>query len=295
MIYNDDAYYHGYYRNVRTLGAIPALVFDTIAGLLRNSDGIGEISNGTLCDLLGITERQLRPVIAKLIEIGYVEKKNGDGRGNKSIYYITEKGYKNVPLYNQKRVTNLSKKGNIFVAKGLQNGNPLNTVLNKELNKESGGVLRDAQSPTLSITTPQNFENMEDFNEFWNLYPEAKNYPQEKESCERVWSLMQKEWREKLVQQLRDGKRWRPAYGNDRDNPVWYLRNYAGQDVETELPFMRPGTVKFEKWCNETWKAGKKIALIRYAGSLAYCQMEDLQTMQSAGAEYLREFVEYKD
>ena len=44
MIYNEDAYYTGYYRNVRALGAIPALVFDTICGLIRDN-GIGEIAN----------------------------------------------------------------------------------------------------------------------------------------------------------------------------------------------------------------------------------------------------------
>ena len=295
MIKNEDTYCTVQHKIVRELGAWEAVVYGTIANLLRKTDGIGEISNQTIMDLCGIGNKMsLFRYINKLIDCGYIEKREGKGRGNISIYYITKKGNNLLPISEKKgnkndteKVTKMSEKGNNML--------PLNKGINKELNKESGGVLRDAQSPTLSITTPQNFENMEDFNEFWNLYPEAKNYPQEKESCEKVWSLMQKEWREKLVQQLRDGKRWRPAYGNDRDNPVWYLRNYAGQDVETELPFMRPGTVKFEKWCNETWKAGKKIALIRYAGSLAYCQMEDLQQMQNAGAEFLSEFEEFND
>ena len=98
MIRNEDAYYTGYYRNVRTLGAIPALVFDTICGMLRDRDGIGSISDDTLMEMLGLKSKpNFRKIIADLIKAGYIEKESGKGRGNISIYYITEKGSQNHP------------------------------------------------------------------------------------------------------------------------------------------------------------------------------------------------------
>ena len=92
MIYNEDTYYIGYHKNVRELGALPAVAFDTIAGLLRENDSDGAIANSTLADLLGISERGLRDIISKLIESGYIEKIGGNGRGNKTAYKLTKKG-----------------------------------------------------------------------------------------------------------------------------------------------------------------------------------------------------------
>ena len=291
MIKNEDAYYTGYYRNVRDLGAIPALVFDTICGLIRDT-GIGEIANSTLMELLGIkSKRTLIDAINKIIEAGYVEKKNGDGRGNKCIYYITEKGAENVPFMGEKGCRKYTKRVQILHEKGAENA-PINKVLNKELNKESDGVLRETQNTSLSNTTTTNFENMKDFAEFWELFGAEREFAHEKENCEKVWSLMPENYKSNLLQQLRNGKRYRVR---KNDNPYWYLQNYNGEQLPSEMPYMRHGTVKFDRWCNDAWKDGKKIALIMYEGSIAYCLMEDLPQMQSAGAEYLREYVEYKD
>lgn len=299
MIYNENAYYTGYYRNVRTLGAIPALVFDTIAGFIRDN-GIGEITNSTICELLGITPFGLRKIVKRLIDDGYLEKQSGAGRGNKCIYYITEKGKlccpfmslkreTPLPLYEPKRETRLplymQEKGNVVAIKG-QRGCPLNKELNTD---NSGGDTRYTRG-TPPHTTTTTFENSEkkDFEEFWEKYPEAKLYPQEKEICQKEWDKMCPEWRENILQQLRNGQRWRPARGNDGDNPIWYLRNYAGQDMRGELPFMRQGTMQFSEWLEDAERRGVKVSLTRYDGELAYCYTSDLPTMIASGAEFIR-------
>ena len=151
--------------------------------------------------------------------------------------------------------------------------------------------MREAQSHTLSITTPQNFENMEDFNEFWNLYPEAKNFESERENCERVWFGMRSDWKNKLLEQLRNGKRWRVRAN---DNPIWYLRNYNGEDVQTELPFMLQGTASFGHWIDKARKDGTKVVLMFYQigddRRLVYVLERDRAKMEAAGAEYVRDF-----
>ena len=108
MIRNEDTYYIGYHRNVREMGALPAVTFDTICGLLRE-DGIGEISNNTLCELLGVTVQGLRKIINKLIEAGYIEIVRGIGRGNNSTYMLTQKGKQSCRLFANKRETMFQK------------------------------------------------------------------------------------------------------------------------------------------------------------------------------------------
>lgn len=284
MIHNEDAYYTGYYRNVRALGAIPALVFDTIAGLLRASDGIGLISNSTLCDLLGCTKPTLLNAIDKLIRAGYIEKENGDGRGNKSIYYIMEKGKENIPFMAEKGSKNLTERVKKFNEKGKEIL-PNKKSINKELNKESGGVTHDAQHAPLSTTTPKNFENMDDFNDWWESdFGKTHDWDWRKPECERAWHAMQQNWRDNLVQMAKRGERWRKK---DGDDPFWYIQNYAGQSAQRELPYMRQGTLKFSRWLDEQERAGRKIAIMRYEGSLAYCLTSDVELMESAGAQFL--------
>lgn len=284
MIRNEDAYYTGYYRNVRELGAVPALVFDTIAGLLRATDGIGEINNDTLCELIGITVQYLRPIIKKLIASGYIEKQAGVGRGNKSIYYITEKGKQNIPFYAQKRETIRTEKGKQIVSKRETKPTLLNKVLNKEL-KESGGVSREAQSPTLSDTTPQKKETMEDFELWWSLdFGKQPEWEWRKAECERAWYAMQMNWRDNLVQMARENVRWRKK---NNDDPFWYICNYEGQPAQRELPFYRQGTPKFGKWLDEQEKAGRDIAIMRYEGTLAFCLVSDRDMMEAAGAQFV--------
>lgn len=293
MIYNEDTYYYGYHRTVRELGAVPALVFNTICGLIREN-GIGEIANGTLCELLDITPQYLRPVIKKLIDLGYIEKKCGDGRGNKSIYYITEKGKQNVPFYGEKRGNYILIKGKQKRDKGETNPPLLNKVLNKEL-KESGGDTRETRTTPLSITTPKDFNFMEDFLEFWKLYPGDPEWSHEKENCARFWdsASMPDEWKQRLLDQLRKGLRYRKR---EHDNPIWYLRNYQGETVTGELPYYRQGTAKCTKFIEKAEKDGTPVVIMRYpveadgSGQLAYCLKSDQATMEAAGAKFLTNF-----
>ena len=93
MIKNEDTYCTVQHKIVRELGAWEAVVYGTIANLLRKTDGIGEVSNQTIMDLCGIGNKMsLFRYINKLIESRYIEKREGKGRGNISIYYITKKG-----------------------------------------------------------------------------------------------------------------------------------------------------------------------------------------------------------
>ena len=131
MIYNEDAYYKGYYRNVRALKAVPALVFDTICGLLGDNTS-GEIANGTLRDLLGVSKQCILDAIDKIQVAGYIEYKNGKGCGNKSMFTITEKGLKNIPFIDKKRSKKETEKVQNLDEKGTEI-RPINKELNKEL------------------------------------------------------------------------------------------------------------------------------------------------------------------
>ena len=300
MIRNEDTYCIVPHKIVRELGACEAIVFSTIIGLLRKSDGIGEIGNSTLMDMCGINNKMsLFRYINKLIESGYIEKRSGDGRGNISIYYVTEKGNNLLPFSEKKgnknipeRVTKIYEKGNNLL--------PINKGINKEL-KESDGDTREAQSPSLSTTTTffeennfnnQNQNTMEDFNEFWSLYPGDPEWSHEKEACERAWYSMQQSWRDNLVQQLRQGKRWRKR---DQDNPVFYIKNYNGEQPVGELPFVKQGTIIFGHWIDEAERNGKDVCVMRYNGSIVYCLADDKQQMLDAGAVFIRNHVPYKD
>lgn len=274
MIYNEEAYYTGYARNVRTFGggskgAYTALVFDTIAGLIRDK-GIGEVANKTLLDMLGGTKPTLLAAIELIISTGYLERNTSCGRGNKCIYYITEKGKENCPFMTDKRSKNFTEKVKNFNEKGKEIL-PINKELNKELKEKE-------ETPT------PNFETMEDFNPFWSLYPGDPDWTHEKESCERVWHTMPQNWRDNIVQQLQSGLRWRTKKD---DNPYWYLRDYAGQTVRGELPYWRQGTAEHTKRLNEADKNGEAVIIMRFEGHLAFCLERDRDTMESAGAEFL--------
>ena len=292
MIKNEDTYCTVRHKIVRELGAWEAVVYGTIANLLRKIGGYGNVSNQTLIDLIGKDKKSIYRWIDSLIKAGYLEKVGGKGRGNISIYYITKKGGKMTPFDEEKRGQNDTEKGANMTEKGGEMP-PINKGENKEINKESGGVnTRDARDTTLSNTTPQIFENMEDFNLFWTLYPGDPEWSHEKENCERVWYSMQQNWRDNLIQQLQMGKRWRKR---EHDNPIWYLKNYSGEQLPLELPFMRQGTAAFSKWIDKAHADGKRVTLMRYPGEpdapLAYCFEEDKDVMLNAGAIWLRDNV----
>lgn len=285
MIKNEDTYCVVYHKIVRELGAWEAVVYSTIASLLRKTDGIGEVSNQTLMDICNANERSLRNYINRLITAGYIEKRAGDGRGNISIYYITKKGADFSAFKLKKGEKNDIERAKKMQEKG-ENFSAINKGENKEIKKESGGDTRDAREhPALSNTTTQNFNDMENFNLFWELYPGDPNWSHEKENCELAWHTMLPEWRKKLIEQLKNGLRWRVR---ENDNPVWYLRNYDGRDVQGKLPFIRQGSVTFDAWHKKNLAAGVRMCLIRYDG-IANCLYDDLQTMVAAGAEVLND------
>ncbi len=248
MIKNEDAYYQGYYRNLRALGAIPALVFDTICGLIREK-GIGEIANSTLLEMLGIKSKNtLDDAIDKIIKVGYIEKRAGDGRGNKCIYYITEKGSKNAPFMNKKGVRICTERGQNLTEKGSEN-DPINTVLNEELNKNLSSF--EVQSPSKDereedkiFIEKENINNPEDeqkaledlknlfaqdeignetkssFSEFWKLFN-----PDEDQKCKykvalSEWNRMEENWRAAAITLFSRGART-----NER-NPYFFLQHF---------------------------------------------------------------------
>ena len=309
MIHNEDTYCNVQHKIVRELGAWEAVVHGTIANLLRKTDGYGNVSNDTLISLIGRDKKSIYRWIDRLVDAGYLEKVGGKGRGNISIYYITKKGGNMTPFNEEKRgqidtekganmtekggnMTPFNKRGQIDTEKGAnmtkKGGEmpPINKGKNKEINKESGGDnAHEARDPhALSDTTPLNFENMEDFNLFWELYPGDPEWSNEKENCERVWYALQQNWRDNLIQQLREGKRWRVR---ENDNPYWYLKNYNGEVVRSELPYLRQGTATFVNWVEKNKREGIRMCLLHFEERVAYCLYSDLQTMLDAGARLL--------
>ena len=284
MIYNDDAYYTGFYRTVRELGAVPALVFNTIAGLL--TDGIGEVSNNTICEFIGISERYLIPIVKKLIAEGYIEKKGGNGRGNISIYYLTKKGEQNVPFYEQKRVNKMSKKGEQNVSKGRTKCTPFIYNNNTGINTGGKNVYAGAPAPAPTTTPTQ-----EDFFKFWSLFCPDTSHDQDKENCFAVWQSMSEDSRKTLLNELLAGRRYKKT-----DNPYWYLKDW--KDPLPFVPLSKQGTPEFTQWYNDAHAAGKLLCIIRYPvdpeqpldkAPLAYCLPENLGKMEAAGAILIRD------
>ena len=96
---------------------------------------------------------------------------------------------------------------------------------------------------------------------------------------------------------MRQGKRWRPIdkHNDARNNPIFYIKNYSGETVPIELPYLRQGSKQFTNWLNESTRMGRKIILMRYDtgdpnNTLAYCFSTDRAMMEAAGATYIRDF-----
>ena len=293
MIKNEDTYCIIHHKIVRELGAWEAVVYGTIANLLRKTDGYGNVSNDPLINLIGRDKKSIYRWIDRLVDSGYLDKVGGKGRGNISIYYITKKGGNMTPFKEEKRWQIDTEKGANMTEKGGEMP-PINKGENKEINKESGDDMHaSAQSHALS-TTPQNFKNMEDFNLWFELFTGGSEWQHEKENCERVWFGMTQQWRDNMVQMAQNGLRWRKR---ENENPYWYLKNYNGEVAQVELPYLRQGTKEFENWYNGNLASGTKMVLMRYrkqgdrddAPTLAYCLETDKQIMLDAGAEYLRD------
>ena len=273
MIYNEDTYYVGYHRNVRAMGAIPALVFDTICGLLREN-GIGEISNSTLCELLECSKPTLLNAIDKLIKSGYMEKRNGDGRGNKSIYYITEKGKENCPFMSKKGANFLTERVKKFNEKGKEIL-PINKVLNKEINKESSSFEGEPQKPKMeeeekifneeinkSELEKQALESVKNlfadnntiskelratFGEFWNLYNVSKEQECKYKVALQEWADMPENCRQAALYLLEHGAK--PT----NPNPYFFLQHFR----ETKF-FLN------EREQYDAYKNGIQLCRVRY-------------------------------
>ena len=277
MIKNEETYCTVQHKIVRELGAMEAVIYGTIVNLLRKSDGIGEVSNQTLMELCGINNKMgLYRYIKKLIDTKYIEKREGKGRGNISIYYVTKKGNNMLPFSDKKgnkndteKVTKMNEKGNTML--------PINKGINKEINKESSSF--DRQKPKMEeeedreiVFEENNISNLEQkalqdvqdlfaddnktiskelldgFAEFWNLFN-----PDEREKCK--YKVAKQEWCESMpdncrvacLELLRRGARPKEK------NPYFFLQHFR----ETKY-FLN------EREQYQAWKDGAQLCRVRY-------------------------------
>ena len=248
MIKNEDTYCIVQHKIVRELGAWEAVVYGTIANLLRKTDGIGEVSNQTIMDLCGMSKKSLLRYIDTLIESGYIEKRGGNGRGNISIYYITKKGVNLIPFSKEKGCQNDTKRVSKMDEKGV-NFTPINKGINKELNKNLSSF--EVQSPSKDereedkiLIEKENINNPEDeqkaledvknlfaqdeignetkssFAEFWKLFN-----PDDDQKCKykvalSEWNRMEENWRAAAIALFQRGART-----NER-NPYFFLQHF---------------------------------------------------------------------
>ena len=295
MIYNEETYCVVYHKIVREIGAWEAIVFGTIVGLLRKTDGIGEVSNQQLMDLCGINNKMsLFRYINKLIEAEYIEKREGKGRGNISIYYVTKKGNNLLPFSEKKgnkndikKVTKMNEKGNNLL--------PINKDNNKEINKEYLSSF-EVQSPSnderedghileekilngeIDLFRENDNSDFEEnvkvsFNEFWKLFA-----PIEKEKCKYKkalgeWNAMSQEWREACIKMLE--KCGKPA----EQNPYFYLQHFAPLFLNERQQY-------------EAWKVGVQLCRVRYKDKQPICSawMAEIFKLQVLDDHYEKRF-----
>lgn len=255
MIKNEDTYCTVQHKIVRELGACEAVVYGTIAGLLRKTDGYGGVSNQTIMDMCGMNRKSLSRYIDKLIQAGYIEKVSGDGRGNISIYYISKKGDKLTTFNEEKGGQNVPERGTKCPIKG-DKMTPINKGINKEINKEYSSssfdgskaaeeeeeeILIEDNSHKSEITQEDENaaaeavkslfaadeekiepETKSSFAEFWKLFS-----PDEKQQCKykvalKYWNdEMPENWRAAVIELLRRGAR------PNQDNPYFFLQHFS--------------------------------------------------------------------
>lgn len=245
-----------YHKIVRELGAWEAVVYSTIANLLRKSDGIGEVSNQTLMEMCGVNRKSLSRYIATLIEAGYIEKRSGDGRGNISIYYVTKKGDNLTPFKDKKGGQNDPERGTKCPIKG-DKMTPINKGYNKEINKEylssfevqspsndereEERILIEEKEHKSEITqedenaaveavkslfaadeeknTP---ETKSSFAEFWKLFNPSEDQKCKYKVALKVWNEdMEENWRVAAIELLRRGAK------PQQDNPYFFLQHFS--------------------------------------------------------------------
>lgn len=252
MIKNEDTYCTVQHKIVRELGAWEAVVYGTIANLLRKTDGIGEVSNQTIMDMCGIKRASFFRYISTLIESGYIEKRSGDGRGNISIYYITKKGLNLIPFSSKKGSQNETERVSKMNEKGL-NLRPINKGIIKEINKgnslssfdgsneskeEEDKIFIEKENINNFVVSPEDEQKaLEDvknlfaqdeienetkssFAEFWRLFK-----PDEDQKCKYKvalgeWNRMEENWRMAAIILFSRGART-----NER-NPYFFLQHF---------------------------------------------------------------------
>lgn len=292
MIKNEDTYCIVQHKIVRELGAWEAVVYGTIANLLRKTDGIGEVSNQTIMDLCGINNKMsLFRYINKLIESGYIEKREGKGRGNISIYYITKKGNNLLPISEKKgnkndteKVIKMNEKGNNLL--------PLNKGINKEINKENSlssfdgskaakeeedKIFIEKENINNSIVSPEDEQKaLEDvknlfaqdeignetkssFAEFWRLFK-----PDEDQKCKYKvalgeWNRMEENWRTAAITLFSRGART-----NER-NPYFFLQHFRPTKYFLNEREQYQAYKQGVRLCSVRWNREQRVMAAMYA------------------------------
>lgn len=291
MIKNEDTYCTVQHKIVRELGAWEAVVYGTIANLLRKTDGIGEVSNQTIMDLCGMSKKSLLRYIDTLIESGYIEKRGGNGRGNISIYYITKKGVNLIPFSKEKGCQNGTKRVSKMDEKGV-NFTPINKGINKEINKENSlssfdgskaakeeedKIFIEKENINNSVISPEDEQKaLEDvknlfaqdeignetkssFAEWWKLFN-----PDEDQKCKykvalSEWNRMEENWRAAAIELLQKG-----AKPIER-NPYFFLQHFS------PVKYFLNEREQYQAWkdriqlCSVRWNGKQKVMAAFFA------------------------------
>lgn len=292
MIKNEDTYCTVQHKIVRELGAWEAVVYGTIANLLRKTDGIGEVSNQTIMDLCGVKRASLFRYITSLIESGYIEKRSGDGRGNISIYYITKKGLNLSTLKQEKgsqneteRVSKKSIKGlnlstiNKGIIKEINKGNSLSSFDgSNESKEEEDKNFIEKENINNSVVSPEDEQKaLEDvknlfaqdeienetkssFAEFWRLFK-----PDERQQCKykvalKYWNEeMPENWRAAMIEMLRRGAR------PNQDNPYFFLQHFSPVKYFLNEREQYQAYKQGVRLCSVRWNRDQRVMAAMYA------------------------------
>lgn len=279
MIKNEDTYCKVRHKIVRELGAWEAVVYGTIADILRKKHGYGNVSNDTLINLIGRDKKSIYRWIDRLVDAGYLEKVGGKGRGNISIYYITKKGGNMTPFEEEKRGQIDTEKGANMTEKGGEMP-PINTGIIKEINKgnslssfdgskaakeEEDKIFIEKENVNNSVISPEDEQKaLEDvknlfaqdeiknetkisFAEFWKLFN-----PDEDQKCKYKvalgeWNRMEENWRAAAITLLSRGAR-----PNER-NPYFFLQHFRPTKY-----FLN------EREQYDAWKQGTQLCRVRW-------------------------------
>jgi len=292
MIKNEDTYCTVQHKIVREIGACEAVVYGTIQGLLRKTDGYGGVSNQTIMDMCGMNRKSLSRYIDKLIQAGYIEKVSGDGRGNISIYYISKKGDKMTTFSDEKGGQNDPKRGTNLPIKG-DKMTPINKGIIKEINKgnslssfdgsneskeEEDKIFIEKENINNSVVSPEDEQKaLEDvknlfaqdeienetkssFAEFWRLFK-----PDERQQCKykvalKYWNEeMPENWRAAMIEMLRRGAR------PNQDNPYFFLQHFSPVKYFLNEREQYQAYKQGVRLCSVRWNRDQRVMAAMYA------------------------------